>query len=158
MDGNWAEQPGALLLSDNEAENQLAFGAEDTSNRRIPRRVAAASRKPSKATLTKGVAGKNKSAGKNSSERMHNDNSEEDVVMINDTAHNEEDREQVLSKTSRASVKTAPPRANNRSSVIPSSARQATLNFSQPRTAVSTQRRQQPVCLSFSSVSMVTNG
>ena len=166
MDGDWAEQPGALLFSDNEAENQLPSSTEDIPNRQIPGRVAGASRKSSKATLTKGLAGKNSSVRKNTSERIDNNDSDEDVVMISNIPHKERDREQILPKPSRASVKRALPRSSNRSSVVasadrssvrPPSSRQATLNFSQLRSAASTQRRQQPVCLKLFPAYIVTN-
>lgn len=146
-----------MLFSDNEAENQLPSNTKDTINRRIPKRAAAASRKSTKATVIKGSAGKNRSVRKNESERIDNDNSDEDVVMINDTAHEERDQEEILSKTPRASAKRTLPRTSNRSSVRPLSSCQATLNFSQSRNPGSVQRRQQPVCLKISLAYIVTN-
>jgi len=142
LDGSWADQPVALIRSDNDEEN-----GHDTNAAAFPsNRSAARSRGKSTGTIrraagipkkaapaTKGGRGKKKL----DEEEQDEDDDDGDVVMISDD--DEESAEDLFVRPSRKAVpakrptrtKSPPKKTPNLHTKAPAAAKQSTLNFSQ---------------------------
>jgi double-strand break repair protein MRE11 len=153
---SWADQPGALALTDGEEEGG---NGENSHAASIPPKPAARGRGKAAATTRKAAAPK-KAASKAAPGRSgrgkkvveeESDEEDEDVIMIDDD-DDEEDESQglfVSNKPSRSTAKKpapkpapkAPARAKSPAKKpAPRTTKQSTLNFSQPSSA----RSQQP--------------
>ena len=149
-DGHWNDQPGALIRSDNEAENDdNDLGSIPTrkpaSRGRVAQEAAGATRKkaaPKKAVpAAKGARGKKKVV-----EEEEEEDEDGDAIMISDD--DEESAEDLFVKPTKkaparkAAPAKAPARAKSPAKKTPASTRtkapaatkQSTLNFSQPFT------------------------
>ncbi|KAF2189716.1 DNA repair exonuclease [Zopfia rhizophila CBS 207.26] len=145
MDGEWADQPGALIHTDAEDEDDeddLASIPPKKPAARGRGKAAGTTRKtaaaPKKAPAAKGGRGKKKVV-----EEDEDDDEDGDVIMI-DEDDDEEDEESLFVKPSRTTVKKPAARASTRAkspvkkTTTRGPTKQSTLNFSQ----TSTQRSQ----------------
>ena len=146
IDGNWSDEPGALIRSDNENDDEddaESMPSRSTSTRGRGRgrgrgQAAATGRKTG--TTTRGGRGK---------KMVEEEDDGDDVVMIDDNDDDEADSSLFVkpntgakAKSSRSAPtrsvspvkKTAAPRATPATSSRPATGRQTTLNFSQPAT------------------------
>ncbi|KAF2276211.1 DNA repair exonuclease [Westerdykella ornata] len=147
MDGEWADQPGALIHTDAEDNNDDEDLAAIAPKKPAPRgkgKAATETQKkkapaPRKAAPARGVRGKKKVVEEDEDE----DEEDEDVIMVDDDDEEEEEEEETLfvkptkttTRKAPARTKSPPKRAAGRTA-----AKQTTLNFSQ----TSTRRSQAP--------------
>lgn len=169
IDGEWAEQPGAVVLSDREPEDD-----EEESIGSAPPRAAASrgrgkaaatttrgasTRKPAaakaKAPMAKGGRGKKKAVeeDEDDDDDDDNDDDDDDDVQMLDEDEDEEEDEPPVRKTSKAApkkapskraaspVKRAPPRAAATSRTASTRQTQSKLSFSQPQAATQTRAK-----------------
>jgi double-strand break repair protein MRE11 len=151
MDGDWADQPGALIHTDNEAEDDGEDLASLPAKKPAARgrgKAAAATRKPA-AALKKAPAAKGRGKKKvvEEEEDEEDEVEDEDVLMVDDDDDDEEDDDALFVKPSRAATRkpAAKPASRAKSPVKKAAskakapAKQSTLNFS---SQASTQRSQ----------------
>ncbi|KAF2798346.1 DNA repair exonuclease [Melanomma pulvis-pyrius CBS 109.77] len=149
MDGDWADQPGALMHTDNEAEEDEDNLASLPTKKPIARgrgKASGATRKtvpaPRKAPPAKGGRGKKKVI----EEEEDDEDEDGDINMDDDDDDDEEDEDALFVKPSRTATRKPAARTSTRAkspvkktAAKPrASAKQSTLNFSQ----ASTQRSQ----------------
>jgi double-strand break repair protein MRE11 len=142
LDGEWADQPGALMHTDAEEEDEDVAPKKPAPRARAG--AAATSQKkaaaPKKAPPAKPARGRRKVF-----EEEEDEEEDEDVIMVDDDDDEEDDA--LFVKPSRTTVRKpaakAPARAKSPVKKAPARAtKQSTLNFSQSQT--STRRSQQP--------------
>ncbi|ORY06649.1 Mre11 DNA-binding presumed domain-domain-containing protein [Clohesyomyces aquaticus] len=148
MDGEWADQPGALIhtdAEDDDEDNASVIAAKPAARGRG--RTAGTTRKPAaapkNAPAARGGRGKKKVIEEEEDEEEEAD---DDVIMLDDDDDEEEEQLFVKPKTTRAASKKAPAKAPTRAKSPAKkptgrAAKQSTLDFSQ----ASTQRSQPPV-------------
>lgn len=169
LDGDWADQPGALMRSDDEAAND---DNEEDSHASVQPKKAAATRgrgrgragKAAGTTRATAAATKKKAAPakkttarsrRNASEDEEEEEDDNDVIMIDDDDDDEDDGLFVKETTKKAPAKTTTRKTPARGAATKAS-KQTTLAFSQtpapsqPRTSGAATgargRRMEPVC------------
>jgi double-strand break repair protein MRE11 len=141
MDGHWADEPGALIHTDGEGEDE-----DENLASLPPKKPAARSRGKAAATTRKSAATTKKApaprGGRGKKKAVEEDEEEDDdgdVIMLDDD--DEDDDEDLFVKPTRSTAKKSAPRVSTRVKSPPAKtttarapAKQSTLNFSQPST------------------------
>jgi len=161
MDGEWADQPGAMMISEQEddedvEEESLGSAPPKSAPRRgrggkattTSRSTTTAAKKTS-AAAKKSAATKSTRGKKRVVEDDEDEDEDEDIIMVDDDEDDEDEETFPPRKPVRATTKAAPKgavspakRAPARSTATRATGRQATLNFSQSQPTTQTQTRQ----------------
>ncbi|KAI9713251.1 MAG: meiotic recombination [Bogoriella megaspora] len=146
---HWADQPGALIRSDNEENGEeddaesVASGSTAARGRVRGRGRAGKTQGSTRATASKGKKTTATGAGRGKKKAVVEEDDDEDVIMIDDDDEGEDDDSSLFVKqkpatkgrASRATTqRTASPVKKTSTRAAPSRSKQSTLNFSQPAT------------------------
>jgi double-strand break repair protein MRE11 len=161
MDGEWADQPGALIHTDNEAEDDGEESASLPAKKPATRgrgKAAATTRKP--AAAPKRVPATKGRGKKKVVEEDEDDEDEDGDIPMEDDDDEEEDDDALFVKPSRTATRKPAPRAKSpvkkAASRAKAPAKQSTINFSSQaatqrsqatRAPPSRKKVQEPVCI-----------